>query len=77
MTDFDAWFNENKDRLADILQSDAEMALFEAYLAGMDSMGKFMSKQNVADSWAANPDRMGGQFTDEEIRRSERGGEGW
>lgn len=27
-------------------------------------------KQASDDSWATNPDRMGGQFTDEEIRRS-------
>lgn len=35
--------------------------------------------QKLADeeSWCANPDRMGGQFTDEEIRMSERGGYGW
>ena len=28
-------------------------------------------------SWRINPDRMGGQFTQEEIDRSARGGEGW
>lgn len=28
-------------------------------------------------SWRVNPDRMGGQFTQEEIDRSARGGEGW
>jgi len=27
--------------------------------------------------WQVNPDRSGGQFTDEEIERSRRGGEGW
>lgn len=27
-------------------------------------------KQASDDSWTTNPDRMGGQFTDEEIRRS-------
>jgi hypothetical protein len=32
----------------------------------------------VADqSWSTNPDRMGGQFTEEERDRSSRGGEGW
>lgn len=34
-------------------------------------------KQNWEASWAANPDRMGGQFTEEERDRSARGGEGW
>ena len=28
-------------------------------------------------SWDRNPDRMGGQFTPEEIDRASRGGEGW
>lgn len=31
---------------------------------------------NTMDSWQQNPDRMGGQFTEEEMRRSW-GSEGW
>lgn len=31
----------------------------------------------VEDSWAANPDRMGGQFTQDEIQEAQRGGHGW
>jgi predicted nuclease with TOPRIM domain len=32
---------------------------------------------SVADSWARNPDRSGGQFTQHEIDESKRGGHGW
>lgn len=33
-------------------------------------------EETVSDmGWRLNPDRMGGQFTDEEIARAERGGD--
>lgn len=32
------------------------------------------NKQAIEDSWARNPDRSGGQFTQEEIDRSRNGG---
>lgn len=34
-------------------------------------------KRAIDDGWATNPDRMGGQFTQDEIDRSLRGGDGW
>ena len=33
-----------------------------------------LKEKAIEDSWARNPDRMGGQFTDEEINRSRDGG---
>lgn len=36
-----------------------------------------LEKQASDASWDRNPDRMGGQFTQEEIDRASRGGEGW
>jgi hypothetical protein len=33
-----------------------------------------LKKKAVEDSWIINPDRMGGQFTQEEIDRSRNGG---
>lgn len=36
-----------------------------------------LRKANTDLEWQTNPDRMGGQFTQEEIDRSARGGEGW
>lgn len=33
--------------------------------------------RSVEDSWARNPDRSGGQFTQDEIDESRRGGHGW
>ena len=36
-----------------------------------------LERQASDVSWERNPDRMGGQFTQEEIDRASRGGEGW
>lgn len=36
-----------------------------------------LQKQVSDASWERNPDRMGGQFTQEEIDESRRGGHGW
>jgi hypothetical protein len=35
-----------------------------------------MKEKAIEDSWVRNPDRSGGQFTDEEINRSREGGAG-
>ncbi len=36
-----------------------------------------LRKANIDLGWQTNPDRMGGQFTQEECDRAARGGEGW
>lgn len=36
-----------------------------------------LEKRNADLSWERNPDRSGGQFTQEEIEESRRGGHGW
>ena len=36
-----------------------------------------MKEKAIEDSWSRNPDRMGGQFTQEEIDEATRGGHGW
>lgn len=36
-----------------------------------------LEKRASDASWEHNPDRMGGMFTQEEIDRASRGGEGW
>lgn len=36
-----------------------------------------MKEQANEDSWSRNPDRMGGQFTQQEIDEATRGGHGW
>lgn len=46
-------------------------------LIKIQELQKTIRKQNdrlVEDSWTRNPDRMGGQFTDDEIYRSQNGG---
>jgi len=51
----------------------------EMYVILTRAAGEIRSlrKQNTEMGWRLNPDRMGGQFTQEEIDRSARGGEGW
>jgi hypothetical protein len=76
MMEFSEWFAANKARLEPLLQSDAEEALYEAYMAGA-----VYRSNSLATALAATPvepweDRMGGQFTQEEIRRGDRGWEG-
>ena len=74
---FDKWFEENQQELESLLSNDQYELLYRAwaagYGAGVNSMSDIMSEL----SWIKNPDRSGGQFTDEEIKRSERGGDGW
>lgn len=74
---FDRWFEDNREELEKMLRNDDYEMLYKAwsagYAAGCDSMSKFISDL----SWYESPDRSGGQFTDEEIARSRRGGEGW
>lgn len=45
----------------------------DALVAAIERLEKTASDA----SWDRNPDRMGGQFTQEEIDRAMRGGEGW
>ncbi len=35
------------------------------------------NNRSLADSWRLNPDRSGGQFTQQEIDEARRGGHGW
>lgn len=74
---FDQWFEDNREELERMLRSDSYELLYQAwaagYAAGCDSMSKIVSDL----SWHTSPDRSGGQFTQEEIDRSRRGGEGW
>lgn len=74
---FDQWFESNKSELVELLRGDAEEALFRAWLSGYDFGLNEMSKTVNDLSWYQNPDRSGGQFTQEEIDRSRRGGDGW
>lgn len=46
-------------------------------LTSRDLEIKRLRDVNIDLGWQTNPDRMGGQFTQEERDRAERGGEGW
>lgn len=66
---------ENLEKQADELQTGCieQMQLS----IKLNSENKRLREQAVDASWDRNPDRMGGQFTQEEIDRASRGGEGW
>lgn len=38
------WFESNRDELAKLLRTDAEEALFKAYLAGIEHGGSFVGE---------------------------------
>lgn len=40
------WFAANQDELAELLRSDAEEALFKAYLAGIEHGGSFVAEMH-------------------------------
>lgn len=66
---------ENLEKQADELQAGCieQMQLS----IKLNSENKRLQEQVNDASWERNPDRMGGQFTQEEIDRANRGGEGW
>jgi len=51
-----------------------EIMKIEQAVAHPESINK---RRDHAASWDINPDRMGGQFTQDEIDESSRGGHGW
>ena len=77
---FTEWFEQNKKLFEETIAFDREETYLNLYViwnagykAGQDSL-----KKTITDlEWNANPDRSGGQFADEEIERSKRGGDGW
>jgi hypothetical protein len=58
---FTVWFEDNKDRIESVLRGDAEEALHQAYMAGMEHMGKFMADTLTPVKW--NEDRRGDEFS--------------
>ena len=62
----------SKERRLEQFQAEADIAR-AALVAAIERLEKTASDA----SWDRNPDRMGGQFTQEEIDRASRGGEGW
>ena len=58
---FSVWFEDNKERIEPLLRGDAEEALYEAYNAGMEHMGKFMADTLTPVKW--DEDRRGDEFS--------------
>jgi hypothetical protein len=70
------------DIIADIDNGDVDSDTFDIssiYILLSRAVGEIerLRKANNNSSWELNPDRMGGQFTQDEIDRARRGGEGW
>lgn len=74
---FDEWFEANKSELEQMLRNDQYELLCTAWAAGYAAGCDSMSETVRYLFWHESPDRSGGQFTQEEIDRSRRGGEGW
>jgi hypothetical protein len=70
--EFDESYSPAKLNKADLLYEEAKAAK----KALVDAVGR-ICKKSIEDSWIRNPDRMGGQFTQDEIDESSRGGHGW
>lgn len=77
ISEFDTWFESNREELEQLIRSENYELLYKAWSAGYAAGCDSMSEVSSDLSWYQNPDRSGGQFTPEEIARSERGGDGW
>ena len=76
---YDEFYNPSKLNKADLLFQECSMVKVQLLMAV-----KALTKENdqfrnreIAASWESNPDRMGGQFTQQEIDEAHRGGHGW
>lgn len=67
---------ETRQRTLEKEVDDARGKLY-AHIMKLEQENSSLREKAVEDSWTRNPDRMGGQFTQEEIDRASRGGEGW
>jgi len=77
--EFDESYSPDKLNKADKLFEEYKF-LREQLLVAVEQQNKELQhfRQQVSDaSWIRNPDRMGGQFTQDEIDESSRGGHGW
>jgi hypothetical protein len=64
----------------DILEGSPEDERAERLALALTSRDREIQRllnANIDLGWQTNPDRMGGQFTQEERDRAERGGDGW
>lgn len=64
---------EDDEADSDTFEISSMYILLSRAAAEIDSL----RRRNVDLGWQVNPDRSGGQFTQEEIDRAGRGGEGW
>lgn len=64
---------ETRQRVLEKEVDDARGKLY-AYIMKLEQEVSKLRDKSVEDSWKLNPDRMGGQFTQEEIDRSRNGG---
>ena len=77
MSGFKEWFEASKPEILEKVQrNDIEDLLYIAYHKGVQDGIDILTpaKEPTPETWE---DRMGGQFTAEEIEQSRRGGHGW
>lgn len=76
---YDEYYDPSKLNKADKLFEDCAILKEQLLMAvkQLTEANEQAREQEIAASWELNPDRMGGQFTQEEIDRASRGGEGW
>lgn len=76
---YDEFYNPSKLNKSDLLFEECAM-LKQQLLMAVKQLSKEqdqLREREIAASWERNPDRMGGQFTQQEIDESHRGGHGW
>jgi hypothetical protein len=64
----------------DIMEQSPDDEVVERLALALTSRDREIQQLRTVNTdlgWQTNPDRMGGQFTQEECDRSARGGEGW
>lgn len=64
---------EIEDGIRNTMSGDELYILLSRAVGEIDSL----RRKNIELGWKINPDRSGGQFTEDEISRAERGGDGW
>ena len=67
---------ETRQRILEKEVDDVRGKLY-AHIMKLEQENSKLREKSVEDSWERNPDRSGGQFTQEEIDESSRGGHGW
>ena len=70
------FYLESRQRILEKEVDDARGKLY-AHIIQLEQENSKLRERSIEDSWSKYPDRSGGQFTQDEIEESKRGGHGW